>query len=878
VAERANTPARPDPISRRISPIAADPALHATAGGAPPDAGAAWLAAYRAAVGGGDVIGGGAAEGDPVWDACFAELGRVADGLGHARARVQRHAADIGLGFRADGGAGGEGEARRWPASPVPLPIRSDEWAGIAAGVVQRAELLERITADLHGPGRLVTDGWLPAALVAGSPHWMRQLAGVVPPGGHHLRFVAFDLGRDPSPRPGGPDAGSLDTGAPGGRWRVLADHLRAPPGAGYALENRLAVSRTLGGLQARLNVQRHAPFFAAFREGLAAACRRADPRIALLTPGRLGGSYAEQAHLARYLGLLLVEGADLAVLDDRLYVRTIGGLKRVDALWRRVDSRLLDPLATDSRSAIGVPGLIDAWAAGNAVLANAPGAGVAEAPAFAPFLPALAQALTGGPLRLPGVATWWLGGAAARAEALAMLDRLVLAPAFGVAPLGLPGGRAVRAADLSPDERAALMADVARRPQDYVAREDVRLSTMPVVEEDRLVPRPFALRVFAARGADGEWTVMPGGLVRIAHAPDAGADAFSQSAGGAEAGGWSADAWVHGPDPVPPVSLLPAAEQVHVRRNRGTLPSRVADDFYWLGRYLERGENLLAAIRLLLGHSIDADGGAVLGSATLDALANMIADAAALPRPASRDRADLTRFARDAMEGAEVQSVRAINAHARRIGSGLRDRLSRDMATLLEAPFPDQWGMLNRAGSLQRRYAAIAGLTAEHMNRSTAWRFHDLGRRLERAAFVARGVRLFGDRHASADDLTALLDLADNQITYRQRYVSGLSRDAVADLVALDPGNPRGLAYQADAIGDHLRALPVLSDDGMAEPQQAEAVALCADVATASAPALDADLMWRVERRLFRLSDLVARRYFLQGAERLRAGGLTLD
>jgi len=812
----------------------------------PADHGLNWLADYRAQAGTADVTA--AAGTTHAWEICFQELGSVAVDLGHARARVQRHAADIGLGFR----VAGEADERPWPLSPVPLLLDAAEWVGIEAGAAQRAELLERVTADLYGPNRLLTEGRLPPALVAGSPLFLRQLTGVEPPGGHHLRFVAFDLAR-------GPD----------GAWRVLADHLRAPAGAGYALENRLAVSRTLGGLQERLNLQRHAFFFAAFREGLAAACHRVDPRIALLTPGRLNPSYAEQAHLARYLGLLLVEGADLAALEDRLYVRTIGGLKRVDALWRRLDPRLLDPLALDSHSVVGVPGLIDAWAAGNAVLANAPGAGVLESPAWLAFLPALAESLTGEPLRLPNTATWWLGGSAARDQAAAMFDRLLLAPAFGAVPLGLSGRDPVAPADLDPAARSALLADLARRPQDYVAQDPVRLSTMPAVVEDRLVPRPFSLRVFAARGSDGGWRVMPGGFVRIGERPDTSAAALGE-------GSWSADACVHSAEPLPPVTMA-GTEPLHVRRNRGTLPSRVADDFFWLGRYLERGEELLAAIRLLLGHSIDADGGAVLGRETLDRLVGLIVGTGAADRPDSFDRATLTQFARNAMEADNGHSVAALNRHARRIGSGLRDRLSADMVTLLEAPFPNQWGMLNRAGSLQRRYMAVAGLTAEHMNRSTAWRFHDLGRRVERAVYVARSVALFGQPGASADDLSTLLDLADNQITYRQRYLAGLSREAVVDLVALDPGNPRGLAYQAAAIDAHLRALPVLSDDGMAEPQQAEATALLADVTTASAATLDGETLHRVEARLFRLSDLVARRYFLQGAEPLRAGGLTL-
>ncbi len=807
-----------------------------------------WIDDYCAHAGaGGDALCGGDL---PAWTAMFEELATlVGDDLGHARERVQRHAADIGTGFRIIG----EADARPWPLSPVPLLIDSDEWRAIERGVAQRADLFETILADLYGPGMLVERGLVPATLVAGSPFFLRPLLGLAPPGGYHLHFVAIDLGRGPT-----------------GEWRVLADHLSAPTGAGYALENRLALNRTLSGLQARLNVARHAPFFAAFRDGLAAACRRTDPRIGLLTPGRYNPSYPEQAHLARYLGLLLVEGADLAALEDKVYVRTIGGLKRIDALWRRLEPRFLDPLAFDSHSQIGVPGLIDAYAAGNVLLANAPGVGLLESPAWLAFLPRLSTRLTGAGLSLPNIATWWCGQPDERVRVEEDFANLIIAPAFGVAPLGLPGGAPVTGADLDPAQRRALLDDLARRPQDYVGQEIVRLSTMPVVATDTLVARPFTLRVFAARGPDGRWTVLPGGFARIGEHPDPRAAVMGE-------GNWSADVVIHGRDPVDPVSLLPAPDSHQVRRNPGTLPSRVADNFFWLGRYLERGEALLAMIRVMLGNSIDADGGAALGTETLARLVGIIAAAGAAPPPPSMRRADLTQMARTAMESPEWQSVAEINRQARRIGEGSRDRLSADMVRLLDAPFPAHRGMLDRAGSLQRRYAAIAGLSAEHMSRTAAWRFHDLGRRIERAIALTRATQTFGMAGASLDDLSTLLDLANSQISYRQRYLMGIARVPVVDLVALDPGNPRALAFQVTRIVEHLAALPVLDDDGMAEEQQAEAAELQATVSTARAAQLDFDTLGAIERRLARLSDAIARRYFLQGAEPLRASGLTL-
>ncbi len=817
------------------------------------DAGATggrWLADYCAAAPRGDVLCDATGADRTAWEVAFEELATVPGStLAAARERAQRHADDIGTAYR----AAGESEERRWPLSPVPLLIGADEWRGIADGMAERADLFEAIIDDIHAEQRLVTDGTLPAMLVTGSPLFLRPMVGLTPPGGHHLHFVAADLCR-------GPD----------GRWRVLADHVRVPVGAGYALENRLAMGRTLGGLPSRLNVERHAPFFAAMRAGIAAACRRSEPRIGLLTSGKLNPSYPEQAHLARYLGFLLVEGADLAVRDDQLYVRTIAGLKRIDALWRRIDPRLIDPLAFDATSTIGVPGLVDAMAAGNVVIANAPGVGVLESPAFAALLPALGQRLLGRAPALPSIGTWWCGRAEDRAHVLSSLDQLVVGPAFAGPVPGLDGGP-VLGASLDAAARARLAEAMALRPQDYVGQEVAELSTMPTACGEGLQPRPFTLRVFAARGGDGRWAVLPGGFVRIGDQPDARAAVMGE-------GSWSTDVIVHGPDPVAPVSLLQGADSVELRRNPGTLPSRVADNMFWLGRYLERGEALLGVIRVLFGHSISADTGAALAPATVERLVTLIADTGAAERPPSHRRRDLVDFGREAMESIEGWgSVRAINRLATGIGGVSRDRLSADMVRLLDAPHPMTGTLLDRAGTLQRRYAALAGLSAEHMGRTDAWRFHDLGRRIERALATTRTLLAVDLRRASAEDLSTLLDLADSQISYRQRYLIGFARVPVIDLIALDPGNPRGVAFQVETIVGHLAKLPVLNDAGLAEPQQRIAARLTAAIAIGSADRLDRGWVLEIQQQLQNLSDAIATRYFLQGAQPLREAGLTL-
>ncbi|MEH3107191.1 MAG: circularly permuted type 2 ATP-grasp protein [Sphingomonas fennica] len=826
-----------------------------------PQWGRRWIDTYLAGAGPEDVVRGDGGRGARWWHHLFDGVATLTEGhLQRLQDRVGRQVTELGTAFRLPG----ESQERSWPLSALPLLIGQDEWQGIAGGVAQRAELLERLLADIYGPQDLVAAGRLPAAIVSGSRHFWRGMIGL-DPRGHRLHIYAVDLAR-------GPD----------GEWRVLADHVRAPTGAGYALENRLAASRVMGTVQARLNVQRLAPFFSAFREGLAAACRRSEPRIGLLTPGRYNQSYAEQAHLARYLGLLLVEGDDLAVRDGRLYVRTIEGLKRVDALWRRMDTRFLDPLAFDAGSQIGVPGLMDAVAAGGAFVANAPGVGVVESPAMAAFLPALSRRLLGADLHLPNIATWWCGDPRAAAEVTAGMDRMLIGPAFAEQPEGLLGGRPMLGSALDGPSRARLLDAMARRPMDYVGQEVVRLSTMPAVADGRLVARPFTLRAFAVRDAGGHWRVMPGGFARLSDDADGRATVMGE-------GAFSADVAVVGLDSVDPVSLMP--RNVAIRRNPGTLPSRAADNLFWLGRYLERGEATLRLVRASLGGAIDADAGAALMPVTLERLGGLLLSTGASVAEEDEEDGedagdatlmDLPALVRSALNGAGPASVASILATARGIGGGIRDRLSADVWRLLDRPplltgGADASTLAALAGAAQERLSALAGLAAENMARNAGWRFHDLGRRLERAVGCCRSLRAFAGDDATGDDLTTLLDLADSQISYRARYLSAIALVPARDLVALDPSNPRSLAFQVRQIGAHLAALPNLRDDGMDEPPERLATELAAAVSTARAESLGPKAVLGIENRLYELSDAIGQRFFLQGAETVRAGTMVL-
>jgi uncharacterized circularly permuted ATP-grasp superfamily protein len=475
---------------------------------------------------------------------------------------ASRHIRDSGASYRVYG----EEAERNWPLNPLPLMLPQAEWDEIAAGVAQRATLLEAVLGDVYGEGRLVAEGLLPAAAITGSLDFLRALRGVSPPGGRWTNIYAADIGR-------GPD----------GRWWVLGDRAQAPSGAGYALENRLIVSRAFSSLYNSLNVHRLAPFFDGMRRGLAAAADRADPRICLLTPGPFSETYFEQAHLARYLGFLLVEGDDLVARDGKVYVRTIAGLKRADVIVRRVDADYIDPLELNNASRLGTPGMLEAIRAGGVVVLNMPGAGVLESRALMGFLPGICRALLGEELKLPHVATWWCGEPAARDLVRSRLDELAVAPAFN----GRGGDGVIShsrlVADMSPEARANLLSRLEDRPGDLVGQEVVRLSTMPVLRGEKLEPAPFVLRVFAVMTPEGV-RVMPGGFCRTSDRPDARAISMGE-------GARTSDVWVIDDKPVERMTLITRAEDVQVRRILGHLPSRAADNLFWLGRYLERAE-----------------------------------------------------------------------------------------------------------------------------------------------------------------------------------------------------------------------------------------------------------------------------------------------
>ncbi|MEM7682425.1 MAG: circularly permuted type 2 ATP-grasp protein [Planctomycetota bacterium] len=733
----------------------------------------------------------------PGWSETVRELERLGpDGLGRRWARGLAELEENGVTYNVYGDP--RGMHRPWALDPLPLVLGADEWAGIEAGAKQRARLLDAILDDLYGPRDLLASGDLPASLAFAHPGYLRPCCGWTPAGGRRLLLTAMDLARSPD-----------------GRWWVLADRTQAPSGAGYCLENRLVVSRRLPDAFRAARIERLARFFDTLLRSVRAVCPRGEAaRIVLLTPGPYNETYFEHAYMARYLGVTLAEGADLTVRHGGVYLKTLGGLEPVDAVLRRLDDDYCDPLELRGESAIGVPGLVRAARSGRVVLANALGAGVVESPAWSPFLPGLCRRVLGQELRLPSIATWWCGQPDAFAHVRDHLTDLVIKPAMP----GRADAQPIFGDQLSQDQRDELLTRIAEHPEAYLAQESVDLSTAPCWNGRSLDRRHLILRIFVAAAPDGGYTVLPGGLTRVSSSPESRVTSMQR-------GGGSKDTWVRSEGPVAPFSLLRSADGDQAVARGADLPSRVADNLYWLGRYVDRAEAVVRLLRAIAARlSDDAPGWGQSPEALPDLMSALHAVAPG-PEKGENDADDPWTLAEAVLQQrvfdpGQAGSLAGITGNAYGLASRVRDRISTDtwrIISQLESTFEHarQGGDTADAVALLDRVvltlAAFAGLNHESMTRNQGWRFLDLGRRIERVlglSRVLRAVLALGEARAAAG-LEAVLEVADSTMTYRDRYQAAAAASGVLDLLVFDESNPRSIAFNLVQIEAHLTALP---------------------------------------------------------------------
>jgi len=676
------------------------------------------------------------------------------------------------------------GYTRTWELDPIPLLLAGEEWVAIEAGLEQRARLLDLILRDLYGPQRLIRQGLLPPELVYAHIGYLRPLLGALPDK-RQLIFYAADLAR-------GPD---------GSVW-VMSDRTQSPSGVGYALENRAVMARTFPELLEDVGVARLTGWLDAAQAALAgiAPAGRDQPRVVVLTPGPANETYFEHAYLAARLGYNLAQGDDLTVRDGRVWLKAVSGLQAVDVIMRRVDEAWCDPLELRQDSRLGSAGLVEALRCGHVAMANPLGAGLLENPGLMPFLPALAKAMLGEELKMPTAATWWCGQAKERDHVLANLPRLIVKPIYrGHASETVFGG------ELDRKQLAAWRARIRARPHLFVGQQPLALSTVPALHNNRLLPQKMSLRAFLVSHGDG-YVALPGALTRCT----------SGERLSGQRGALSKDTWITPAPPRPSVSHpLPRS----VKQGDGEiLTSRAADNLFWAGRYLERAEAVARLLRSVLDGLWEEE-----TAAGMQPVLGMLMRLIGYPpgQCGCAEEADLPTCVRDLVTHDErpgnlTHSVRGLLACA----YGTREYWSVSIWRLLDRIERD-WGRRTRRrshgrertdlwlGRLIDTLAGLAGLASETLPRVSAFRFFDLGRRVERGLTLSTQIshalssRL--DDEAERESLALLLQSNDSLITFRRRFRAEPFRAGVLALLLWDAASPRALLFQLRTARLHL-------------------------------------------------------------------------
>ncbi len=742
------------------------------------------------------------------WRAMLAQLGgEVPSVMQHRLHTVQRAVKENGVTYNVY--ADPQGSQRPWNLDVLPLILAQDEWQEIESAVIQRAGLMNNILQDVYGTQNLLNDGLLPAKLIFGNAGFLRPCHGIIHSQQVALHTYAVDLARMPN-----------------GQWIVVADRTQAPSGAAYALENRNIIARAFPDLYRELKVRDLTSFFSTMRDSLdhwgrmAAAYGQGSkplrnseqPLMVLLTPGPYNETYSEQSYLARYLGFALVEGSDLTVRNGMVWMKTLSGLQRVHVVLRRLDDDFCDPLELRADSSIGVVGLTEAARRGNVVLANNLGSNLLESGALLGYLPRLCERIMGEPLKMPSTGSWWCGEQAGLQYAVQNLHNLVIKTAYPQIR-----SKPLFGQDLSPEERAALLARMHAHPQNFVAQEQMQVSQAPIWDSAQgMRPAAVGLRVFACATPNG-YIVMPGGLARVASGKDGRVINMQQ-------GGASKDTWVAGGGRRQTQHLLHHATSVlDLNRGDAHLSSRVVDNFFWFGRYAERCEHIVRVSRNALDMRLQNAPEQRAGEWT--AILALCVRLGLLDQQTVDQHGHAQRSEDDeVIERMLIRSV--LNPHAIGLASNLRG-LFGVAFHLRERLSLDNWRKLNQmvqhveaAGEHQSLLDAqvlleesatslvtLSGFAMDGMTRDQGWRFLSIGRWIERVQFLCSNL-LLALQMRPACRLDWLLELADSIVTYRSRYMAAPEWLPLLDLLLLDDTNPRSVVFQLEGLTKYLHNL----------------------------------------------------------------------
>ncbi|WP_372597657.1 circularly permuted type 2 ATP-grasp protein [Amphritea sp.] len=694
--------------------------------------------------------------------------------------------------------------ATTWQLDPVPALISSEEWAGIEAGLQERAELLDLLLKDIYGNRDLIRLGILPPELLYSHGGFLRACDGLALPGEHQLVMHATDMVRDHT-----------------GRMQVIGDRTQAPSGAGYALENRTVMSRVLPSLFRDSHVHRLSLFFQSLRlklNSLASSITNEQPRIVILTPGSYNETYFEHTYLANYLGFPLVQGSDLRVSKGYLWMKSLGGLERVDVVLRRVDDFYCDPVELKSDSRLGVPGLLEVVRAGRVIVANPMGSGFLENPALLRYLPRIASHFLGREPLLSSVKTYWCGDPQDLTYVIENISRLVIKPCFR-----RPSEQSVFASSLDETQRQALIGKIRKEPLQFVAQEYISPSTTPSWKDNQLLPRPSVLRGYSV-ATSSSYNVMPGGLTRVGNL----ADSLNLSN---LRGAISKDTWILASEPEKQDSLLekqpsPVPSKTQMQP-RVSFPCRVVENLYWMGRYAVRAESALRLLRTVFvqlnsTYHMPAETRKVLLQAVTQLTTTypgfVVSEGAVSLQPEAELLSVVLDGKRTGSVTANLNSLlecsdqvrEMLSADTQRVINDLRDELNGLADSLKQGLTAAPEEALD---PLVTTLLALSGLWQESMVRGLGWRFIDMGLRVEKAL---QGVSLIRSslvtvlpEYQQLQVLESILLSSEVLITFRRRDHSGSDMVQGLELLLHDSSNPRSVFYQVDQLRRHFEVLP---------------------------------------------------------------------
>jgi len=779
--------------------------------------------------------------------------------------RIQRRIVENGLTL--DSFADLDHLEQPWRLDLLPLVFEATEWQRIERAMAQRMRMFEALLSDLYGDQSVLSEGLLPPSLVFNDPTFLRPLHGLEAGETRRLMFMAVDLARDSK-----------------GQWRVIDTHAETTAGHGYALANRVVLAESSARLFRASNARRISGFHQSVAEELARQTGLDAPTIAILGPNPDHETYLSHAYMARYLGYLLLEGTDLRVVDQKVFHKTLAGLRPIDLLVRAVEASKADPLELDPGGFDGPAGLVQAVHANPSLVTNALGTAIIENRGMAAYLPRLSQKLIGEAPLLPDAPRLWLGEPDSLERFLSDPGSYLLRPAYETTARPGHATPGSNLAGLDTPAREKLLKDVRLNGARYVAETHVGFATAPSWSAGELLAKPYALRVFVAATEDG-YTVMPGGLALTINS----GVAVSLSDSRAD----SRDVWIGSDAPQGPhySRWRISEEESQVQRLGKRLPSRIADNLFWLGRYVERADWTMRVMRNALSRGDEDLRPIRRGAAAESAIDTILskgrdaikASAAPQPELSLEERVENLFTATGNPYG-----LLTTFQNIRRVARQSRDRLSLDAWRVLSALRIEQRSgahaadpaveLVERLDARIAELAAFNGLMHENMTRNFGWRFTDIGRRIERAYQMAEFLHLLlrssPDDIEETDRLAFLLETSDSFMTYRARYRFAPTFPLVLDLLLVDETNPRGIAFQLVELLEHIANLPLASQDAVRTPEQRMALDLLTQVRLADIERMRvvdqngertvlANALGNLITGLPQLSDIISRRYF---------------